>query len=209
MSQDAYRLVAGRYDRLFEPMNKGLRLLGVRMFRPPKGMAVLDVGCGTGAHLELYGRLGCELYGIDASPSMLGLARKRLGQAADLRLGDASNMPYEDGSFDLVVAMLVLHEMDAQVRSSAIDEMERVLKDSGRVLLIDYHRGPSRPFEEWRNKVIILLSEVAAGRRHFRNYRHFLRMKGLPALVSEHSLVIEKERVVGGGAIALFLVGKP
>jgi ubiquinone/menaquinone biosynthesis C-methylase UbiE len=82
--KDPYRRVAGIYDRLFDNMNKGLKLAGIRMFRPSKGMNILDVGCGTGSHLELYKRYKCNLYGIDMSPSMLKVARERLGSNAQL-----------------------------------------------------------------------------------------------------------------------------
>lgn len=94
MSSDPYRKVAAIYDRLFEPLNRGLRMLGVRMILPEQGMRVLDVGCGTGSHLDIYRGSGCTLFGIDASPSMLDVARSRLGEGADLRLGDATQMPY-------------------------------------------------------------------------------------------------------------------
>jgi ubiquinone/menaquinone biosynthesis C-methylase UbiE len=75
--KNPYRRLAGRYDRLFENMNQGLRVAGVRMFRPSKGMHILDVGCGTGAHLELYQRYGCHLYGMDLSPSMVSMIAER------------------------------------------------------------------------------------------------------------------------------------
>ena len=79
MTEDPYRRVANIYDRLFESLNSGLRLLGVRMFLPKKGMKVLDVGCGTGIQLDMYRRFNCKLYGIDTSPSMLDVASSRLG----------------------------------------------------------------------------------------------------------------------------------
>jgi len=103
MSNDPYRQVAGIYDRLFEPLNKGLRLLGVRMFLPKKGMKILDVGCGTGVHLGIYRRFKCKLYGIDTSPSMLEIAKSRLGEDAELHLGDATKTPYENDTFDLIL----------------------------------------------------------------------------------------------------------
>ena len=109
--KDAYRNTARIYDRLFDNMNKGLRLAGIRMFRPSMGTNILDVGCGTGSHLELYKRYECNLYGIDLSPSMLEVARARLGDSAQLDLCDATNMPYEDCTFDLVISMLTIHEM--------------------------------------------------------------------------------------------------
>ena len=206
MNKDPYKRVTGFYDRLFEPMNRGLRVLGLRMFLPQQAGAVLDVGCGTGIHLEMYQRYGCNLYGIDTSPSMLELARTRLGERAELRLADATQLPYEAGFFDLVLCMLVLHEMDEQVRSTVIGELTRVIKPDGHILLIDFHAGRPRPLKGWFSKLVILLSEVAAGRRHFRNYRHFISIGGLPALIDKSHLEIKKERIVGDSTLALYLL---
>jgi ubiquinone/menaquinone biosynthesis C-methylase UbiE len=206
MIEDPYKRVAGLYDRLFEPMNRGLRVLGFRMFIPPRGGSILDVGCGTGLHLEMYQKYDCSLYGIDTSPSMLEQARIRLGESADLRLADAAQMPYEAGFFDLTLCMLALHEMDADVRSEVLDQITRVTKHKGCILLIDFHAGKPRPLKGWISKLVILLSEVAAGRRHFRNYRHFMSIGGLPALIAESHLAIEKEKIVGDNTLALYLL---
>ena len=206
MMKDPYRRYAGMYDRLFDSMNKGLKLVGIRMFRPSKGMSILDVGCGTGSHLELYQRYKCDLYGIDLSPSMLGIARERLGDAAQLDLGDATDMPYEDGKFDLVISMLSLHEMSPETRSGVLNETKRVLKPDGRILLIDFHPGPYQPLQGWVSKIIILFSELAAGREHFRNYRQFMRTKGLSTLLSGNQMQVEKKSILAGGTFAVCLV---
>jgi len=204
--KDAYRNTARIYDRLFDNMNKGLRLAGIRMFRPSMGTNILDVGCGTGSHLELYKRYECNLYGIDLSPSMWEVARARLGDSAQLDLGDATNMPYEDGKFDLIISMLSLHEMAQQTRSGVLSEMKRVLKDGGRILLIDFHPGPYQPLQGWISKLIIIFSELAAGREHFKNYRHFMRIKGLSTLATQHNLEVKKQSILAGGTFALYLV---
>ncbi len=204
--KDPYQAYAGIYDRLFDSMNKGLKLVGVRMFRPSRGMSILDVGCGTGSHLELYQRYKCDLYGIDLSPSMLAIARERLGDTAQLDLGDASDMPYEDGRFDLVISMLSLHEMSPGTRSGVLSEIKRVLKPNGRILLIDFHPGPYQPLQGWISKTIILFSELAAGREHFRNYRQFMRTKGLSTLLREQNMGIEKQSILAGGTFAVCLV---
>jgi ubiquinone/menaquinone biosynthesis C-methylase UbiE len=171
-------------------------------------MAVLDVGCGTGVHLELYRRYECALFGIDTSGSMLAVAKKRLGEVADLRLANACEMPFEDGSFDLVISMLVLHEMDQASRARGIDEMERVLKEDGHILLIDFHPGPYHFLKGWLTKLVIFLSEIAAGQRHFRNYRHFMSIRGLSTLIATHKLLVEQGKVVGGGGLGLCLLRK-
>ena len=204
--KDAYRNIAGMYDRLFENMNKGLRMAGLRMFRPSKGMNILDVGCGTGTHLELYQRYGCNLYGIDLSPSMLEVAQVRLGKTARVDLGDATDMPYEENKFDLIISMLSLHEMIQETRSGVIGEMKRVLKVDGRILLIDFHPGPYKPIQGWISKVIIFISELAAGKEHFRNYRQFIAAKGLAPLMADNSLEVEKQKILAGGTFEIILV---
>ncbi len=209
MSDDPYRRVAGIYDRLFEPINSGLRVLGTRMLPPQAGLHVLDVGCGTGAHLEVYRKAGCRLHGIDTSPSMLEIARRRLGEDADLHLGDATDMPFANGVIDLACCMLVLHEMDHAIRMATLGEMKRVVKPGGHLLLIDFHAGPARPVKGWFVKPMIFLTELAAGGRHFRNYRNFISIRGLPTLIAESGLDRQETRIVAGGGVALHLVAIP
>jgi ubiquinone/menaquinone biosynthesis C-methylase UbiE len=206
MVDDPYRRFAGIYDRIFEPMNSGLRILGFRMFIPPKGGSILDVGCGTGMHLAMYRKFECRLYGVDTSSSMLEIARTRLGENADLRQVDATELPYDTDFFDLILCMLVLHEMEDNVRGEVLEEMKRVVKQDGRILLIDFHAGTPRPLRGWLFRIVILLSEIAAGRRHFRNYRQFTSIGGLPALIERNHLKVEKKRIVGGGNMALYLL---
>jgi ubiquinone/menaquinone biosynthesis C-methylase UbiE len=206
--KDAYRLTARWYDKVFEPINKGLRLLGLRMFRPKQDMSILDVGCGTGATLEFYKRYKCNLFGIDTSPAMLVIAKQRLGDAAELHLGSAAEMPWPDQAFDLVVSMLVIHEMRQPIRLAVLDEIKRVLKPDGRLLFIDFNPGPVKTIEGWRTKAIILLSEIAAGREHFRNYRHFMSMNGLHHLIETAGLTVVNRKVVGGGPLTLILTEK-
>lgn len=186
-------------------MNKGLRSLGFRMFPLDKSKSVLDIGCGTGVHLKIYQDAGCQVHGVDTSPSMLEASRKQLGDTADLRLGSADSLPYENGTFDLVICMLVLHEMSQPVRLSVIDDIKRVLKNNGRILFIDFHAGPARPIKGWLTKPFIFLSEMAAGRRHFRNYRHFISIGGLPGLIEQSRLSVVQKKIVAGGAMALYL----
>lgn len=208
MKDDPYKRVAGIYDRIFEPMNKGLRTLGLRMFTPSKGSSILDVGCGTGTHLEMYSETGCSLHGVDTSPSMLRLARSRLGKMADLRLANGSELPYQSEYFNLILSMLVLHEMKDYLRNEVIQEMKRVLKPNGRILLIDFNAGTPTPGRGWLLKMVITLSEIAAGRIHFQNYRRFMGMGGLPSLIETNQLRVEGQRIVGDGTMALYLLSR-
>jgi len=205
MSKDPYKMTAKFYDRLFGPFNGALRSIGLKIYPPREGMKVLDVGCGTGAHLELYREAGCVVFGIDRSPAMLHRARRRLGDASHLDLGDASRMPYHDGEFDLVVMSMALHEMPPSMRGDVIGEIKRVLKEDGRILFIDYHRIHLRTGKGWLSRAAIHFVEFLAGRNHFRNYRSFLAHNGLSGLIEAHGLSVEKRKIVSGGNLALLL----
>ena len=190
MKVDPYKNIAKFYDRLFEPLNRGLRAIGMKMFPPEEEIHVLDVGCGTGIYLKLYQTAGCSVSGIDLSPSMLHVARNRLGDSANLYLADASSMPYQDRKFDLIIMSTVLHEMPSGVRAAVIGESKRTCKENGRILLIDFHPGPIQPLKGWINKGIILMAEIAAGREHFKNYRVFIARDGLTGLIYIHGLSV-------------------
>ena len=178
----------------------------MRMYPPEEGMRVLDVGCGTGTNLDIYHAAGCRVFGIDVSAAMLAEAGKKLGDRAELRLGSASDMCYADDSFDLVVGMLTLHEMRPEIRSQAMNEMARVVKNEGRILLVDYHPGPARFPGGWTVKAFIHLIEIAAGRENFKNFRDFLAGGGVPGLTEKLALTTEKTGVFGGGNLGAYLL---
>jgi ubiquinone/menaquinone biosynthesis C-methylase UbiE len=205
---DPYRRIARVYDAAVEPFNAALRSYVLKIAKPSAGMKVLEVGCGTGTNLALFAEAGCEVSGMDLSPSMLDLAKKKLGSSADLRLGDASDMGFEDGSFDMAVAFLTLHEMPTAVRSPVVAEMARVTKRDGRLVLVDFHHGPYSFPKGWIYRAVIVPIEIAAGREHFRNHRDFLRRKGLPGLIRGASLSVERQKILGGGTMMLAVVSE-
>jgi ubiquinone/menaquinone biosynthesis C-methylase UbiE len=136
---------------------------------------------------------------------MLSVAKRRLGKDTVLTMGDATAMPYENQIFDLILCMLLLHEMGELVRNSTISEMKRVLKPDGRILFIDYHDREHRFLKGWINKMIIEVIELLAGLNHFRNYRHYLANGGLPRLIEQHGLIVEQRKIVAGGTFGVYI----
>ncbi|MEN8212132.1 MAG: class I SAM-dependent methyltransferase [Thermodesulfobacteriota bacterium] len=204
MKGDPYKNSTKFYDTFIGPATIALRKIVLKMILPKRGMRILEVGCGTGLNLKLYQEAGCEIYGIDLSPSMVNAASKKLGEQADIRVGDASKMPYPNNYFDLVLAMFTLHEMPDSMRLPVIHEMARVIKTDGHLLLVDFHPGPILFPTGWLYKAIIFFIEMSAGQEHFKNYRDFIANKGLPPLIKTNNLYVEKKKVVGRGNLALF-----
>jgi ubiquinone/menaquinone biosynthesis C-methylase UbiE len=203
---DPYVKKAKRYDAFVEPFVKELRVIGMKMFPLVRGMSVLDIGCGTGTYLDIYQKGGCTVVGIDSSPAMLEVARAKLTEDAELHFGEASHMPFPPESFDLVLAMFLLHETPAHIRPSVMKEAKRVTKKSGRFLAIDYHHGAARFPMGWLYKMVILVIEILAGRKHFRNYRNFIATGGLEPLIAKNGLSVERKKITGGGTVGLYLL---
>jgi ubiquinone/menaquinone biosynthesis C-methylase UbiE len=197
--QDPYRRTARFYDAIFEPFLGGLRRDVLGFARPRREMRVLEVGCGTGSNLALFLGEGCAVAGIDTSSAMVGSARAKLGEGADLRVGDAAEMPFGDGTFDLVIAFLTLHEMPSALRQAVVTDMSRVASRDGRLLLVDFHTRPYAFPMGWLYRSAIVPVEIAAGREHFRNHRDMLRRGGIPGLVRSSGLELEREMPLLGG----------
>ncbi|OXM54189.1 class I SAM-dependent methyltransferase [Amycolatopsis alba] len=102
------------------------------------GRRILDAGCGAGPITENLRDRGAIVTGFDSSAKMVELARKRLGDDADLRVADiGSPLPFPDGAFDDVVVALVLHYLEDW--SGPLAEIRRVLKPGGRLILAVNH----------------------------------------------------------------------
>ncbi|MCA1615503.1 MAG: class I SAM-dependent methyltransferase [Acidobacteria bacterium] len=98
---------------------------------PPGARArILDVGCGTGANLEMLARFG-DAEGVDISEDALRFCRAR--GLTRVRAGAAESLPYADAQFDLVTALDVVEHLDDD--RAGLREMRRVLRPSGRALL--------------------------------------------------------------------------
>lgn len=201
---DAYGRIAGFYDLIVEPMQAGVRRVSLDLVPPDPAWQVLDVGCGTGTGMAPYIDAGCAVSGVDISKAMLDKAASRIGDRAELHLTDGGPLPFEDNRFDLVMTSMVLHEIPADEREAVVSEMARVTGPDGRLLLTDFRFGSLRgwkgPTTRWLSEII----ERFSG--HYSGYRSFKASGGVPELVERVGLSVEREKIVAGGNVAIFVI---
>lgn len=105
----------------------------------PDGTDILEVAPGPGYHAVELAKLGrFTVTGLDISRTMVEIATeyaRREGVSVDFRRGDATRLPFESGSFDLVVCQSAFKNFVEPIR--AINEMHRVLRDGGTAVIQD------------------------------------------------------------------------
>ena len=153
-----------------------------RYVRPQAGDRVLDCGCGPGEFLDHLP--GVDYVGIDLDERYVEEARRRFGTRGAFRHGPVGRETmWEEGHYDLVLAMGLLHHLDDETVRDFLRLARRALKPTGRLvtldpcyaadqsrvarLVIDMDRGEHvRRVEEWGPLVKPVFQEVRAHVRH-------------------------------------------
>jgi len=124
---------SSRLGQITDAVERGLLF---ELLDPIAGKTVLDVGCGGGEFAVRLARRGAIVTGLDADSAMIAVARWRAGtEGVELRLveGKAEALPFEDASFNVVLAVATLCFIPDGAR--AVNEMARVLKPGGRLVI--------------------------------------------------------------------------
>ena len=130
----------------------------VQVAEPTPGERVLDVGCGTGVVArEVVSRLGgtATVTAVDLSSNMLAVAKSaasREGLTIEWREGNAEQLPFRDGAFDLILCQFAL--MFVADKAAALSQMRRVVTESGRVLISVWQGLDRHPFYQTLHNVI-------------------------------------------------------
>lgn len=160
----------------------------------------LEVAIGTGLNLALYPET-VRLTGIDLSPEMLELARERAaetGREVELHEADAHELPFANGSFDTVICTYSLCNIpDPQL---AVNEMNRVLRPGGKLILVDHIRAAVKPVF-WLQKVLEFFARRFEGENLTRR----------PAEQVETAAfeIVERERLGAAGVVERLVAAKP
>jgi SAM-dependent methyltransferase len=112
---------------------------------PPPAGRTLEVGCGEGRVARDLVTRGHAVTAVDASPTLVAAAAAR-DRSATYLVADARDLPFDDASFDLVVAYNVL--MDVEDMAGAVSEAARVLTGAGRLCACVTH--PATDAGAWR-----------------------------------------------------------
>jgi 2-polyprenyl-6-hydroxyphenyl methylase/3-demethylubiquinone-9 3-methyltransferase len=133
-----------------------------RLGRDPRGLRVLDIGCGGGFMAEEFARLGCRVVGIDPSPVSIRAARRHAastGLAIDYLVASGEHLPVRDSAFDIACCCDVLeHVSDLDL---VINQTARVLKGNGIYLFDTINRTTAskllviKVLQEWRLTKVI------------------------------------------------------
>jgi SAM-dependent methyltransferase len=113
---------------------------GFARFGDSRGKEVLEIGVGLGADHLAFAQAGAHLHGVDLTPRAIEHTRRRLeafGLQSALQTADAENLPFAEGTFDIVYSWGVLHHSPNTPR--AIDEVWRVLRPGGSARIMVYH----------------------------------------------------------------------
>jgi ubiquinone/menaquinone biosynthesis C-methylase UbiE len=142
-SYDLYmkRITLGRED--------ALRNMTVNLAQVKQGDCVLEVGCATGslslAAKRQAGQAG-SVFGIDIIPGMIDVSQKKAAQAkVDVlfQLGSIDNIPFPNDHFDVVMCSFMIFHMSEKVRNKGIEEIYRILKPHGKLLILDLALPPN------------------------------------------------------------------
>lgn len=105
---------------------------------PLKELSLLDVGCGTGTTDQVLAPCVRSLHGVDVSMEMLIKAQRNVPEA-QFSWYDGERLPFDDGQFDVVVAICVLHHIPVSQRCQVVSEMVRVSRPEGVVALFEHN----------------------------------------------------------------------
>ena len=154
------RLLDSNYRRRIQPPDKFIQRSGIK-----EDMRVLDLGCGSGAFTTFVARAVGEkgkVYAFDIQPEMLEQLERKLSRPENKNIkniklieGNAYELPFDNGSLDLVYMVTVLQEIPD--RNRALHEVKRVLKPGGILAVTELFPDPDYP---WKSTTIKLGEEA-------------------------------------------------
>ncbi len=156
---------------------------------------VIDLGCGTGAQCILFNENGFDATGMDASPKMLGVARKK--SAIEYIQADITETNLPDGSFGCAILSFVLHMNDAENDVKILQEAGRIAGHKGMIIVTDY--GIPSTFKGSAMGLVVKIIENLAIEDHRRNYHRYMAGGAIDALIENQNFsIVERHKFYHG-----------
>jgi ubiquinone/menaquinone biosynthesis C-methylase UbiE len=162
-----HRIFAAIYDLMMRGTERGgLRDMRANLLAGARGRT-LELGAGTGLNLDHYPVTVTELVLTEPDPFMARRLRRRLAaeppapDRVEVIEAPAETLPFEDASFDSVVATLVLCSVEHP--SAAAEEIARVLKPDGQLLCLEHVRSTEDGIARWQDRLERPWGWVGAG----------------------------------------------
>ena len=141
----SYRFLTPFYDFIQKYIVRDIRYkaLLIEQAKLEVGQQVLDLGCGTGtlAIMAKQAQPSAEVFGLDADPDMLKVAKYKSGQRnapVKFDVGFTNKLPYPDASFDRILSSIMIHHLKTPDKIITAQEVFRVLKPGGQLHIIDF-----------------------------------------------------------------------
>lgn len=152
-SATGYNLAANFYDEKEKYLNSFEQGQLLPLLGDVSNKKILDVGAGTGRLSVKLAKLGANITALDVSDKMLEKIKKTRNQEIKIIIGDAEAMPFEDETFDIVVAaFLIVHLKDP---TKFFDEVYRVLKDGGIFVVTNINQKDSPLVKTKEGEILI------------------------------------------------------
>ncbi|MCX6748708.1 MAG: methyltransferase domain-containing protein [Candidatus Pacearchaeota archaeon] len=176
------KLVSEIYEDEFEGVKK---ILDIK-----EGEKILDVATGTGNYLILAATKKAICYGIDISPKMLEIARKKINKlnfrnVVDLKIGDADKIPYENDTFDWITCIGMFEYYPIEHVKKILIEFKRVLKNTGKIIT-DFPDINNSKAKEFKDKSEMVNTSV-----------YLYNFDLIEDLIKEHNFSIIKKQIRG------------
>jgi len=138
LTKKAFDFLAPFYNIMTLPLVR-VRNQVVDIAKAGKGSTVLDAATGTGQQAFAFAKRGYDVIGVDLTESMLKIARKNnWGGFVKFETADAAHLRFEEDSFDVSCISFALHDMPPNVREKVLQEMVRVTRPNGVIVIVDY-----------------------------------------------------------------------
>ncbi len=199
-----YRIIAPFYDWVLYPFMRGIRQDVLGMVKEINPERIIDICCGTGDQLRLLKQHGFDAFGIDLSDALLKVAAKGSPPVKCLKQ-DATAAAFREQSFDVAMVSMALHETGWEQAQRILMEIHRILKPSGRLIVVDYLLTPTTGLPA---RAVINAIEYMAGQRHFRNFRRYNREGGLEELIDPHRFIPIEDRFHGQHSVVVRMLRK-